>query len=99
MNSADTSAIMFALGCEADLDVSVDGSVDTMDSSLVSKLSGRSLADGQLSDTGNIVGWCDYLYEEASLLKRRHVAGASPLADPQNDNRPEAIRGRLSDWK
>jgi hypothetical protein len=61
VNSTDTSAIMFALGYEADLDVNMDGSVDTKDSSLVSKLSGRSLADGQLSDRGNIVGWCGSL--------------------------------------
>src|SRR5690606_35121130 len=44
----------------------MDGSVDSLDSSMVSGLTGRTLTDGHLSDTGNIVGWCGYLYEEAT---------------------------------
>jgi hypothetical protein len=49
---------MFAIGYQADLDVNIDGSVDSKDSSEVSTLSGRTLSAGQLSDRGNIVGWC-----------------------------------------
>ena len=57
---------MFASGYQADLDVNMDGAVDSKDSGVVSKLRGRSLGAGELSDRGNIVGWCGYLYEEAT---------------------------------
>ena len=66
VNSGDTTAIMFASGYQADLDVNMDGAVDSKDSGVVSKLRGRSLGAGELSDRGNIVGWCGYLYEEAT---------------------------------
>ncbi|MFI4855318.1 MAG: RHS repeat-associated core domain-containing protein [Phycisphaerales bacterium JB065] len=66
VNSADTTAILIASGYKADLDVNMDGSVDSLDSSMVSGLTGRTLSSGQLSDRGNIVGWCGYLYEEAT---------------------------------
>ena len=96
VNSADTSAIMFAISYQADLDVNMDGSVDTKDSSLVSKLRGRSLADGQLSDSGNIVGWCGYLYEEATGMwlaqHYRHRAIPKTTAGPDRTGPVERLK-------
>ncbi|MFU8830160.1 MAG: RHS repeat-associated core domain-containing protein [Phycisphaerales bacterium] len=66
VSSADVSAIMFAMSYSADLDLNMDGSINSQDWSMASSLTGRTLTAGQLSDSGNIVGWCGYLYEEST---------------------------------
>jgi len=73
VNSADVSAIMFALSYSAELDLNMDGSISSQDWSMASALSGRTLAAGQLSDSGNIVGWCGYLCEACLQIHSRRL--------------------------
>jgi RHS repeat-associated protein len=53
-------------GYQAEYDLDLDGDVDSRDISKVSTYGTRTIKSGQLSDRGNIVGWCGYLYEEST---------------------------------
>jgi hypothetical protein len=83
VDSADSDVFIFASIYEADLDLTMNGLIGTADQAVVTSNLGRTLGSSQLSDRGNIVGWCGYLYEEAPSMKRGHVAGPPPLADPR----------------
>ena len=61
------TTLSFTLTCQADLDLNMNGitGIDLGDESIVSANLGRSFAPNELSDRGNIVGWCGCLYEES----------------------------------
>jgi len=66
VDSADSNAFIFVISYQADLDLTLNGSIGQADQAVVTKNLGRTLGNGQLSDRGNIVGWCGYLYEEST---------------------------------
>jgi len=66
VDSADTNAFIFAASYQADLDLTLNGLVGAADQAVVTANLGRSFAPNQLSDRGNIVGWCGELYEEST---------------------------------
>src|SRR5690606_32700486 len=61
-----SSHILLGSGYRAEYDLNLDGVVDSSDVSKVASYGKRTIKSGQLSDNGNIVGWCGYLYEEAT---------------------------------
>jgi len=65
VNSTDFDAFIIVFSYQADLDLTMDGSINKADQAVVTKNLGRTLGSSKLSDRGNIVGWCGELYEES----------------------------------
>ena len=58
--------MVYGSGYQAEYDLDLDGDVDSRDITKFSTYGKRVIKSDQLSDRGNIVGWCSYLYEEST---------------------------------